>query len=50
VRGRDTESFVREAETRLKSELKPIGGVYWEFGGQFENLVRAGIVPFFWSS
>jgi len=32
VRGRDTESFVREAETRLKSELKPIGGVYWEFG------------------
>jgi cobalt-zinc-cadmium resistance protein CzcA len=41
VRGRDTESFVREAETRLKSELKPIGGVYWEFGGQFENLVRA---------
>lgn len=41
VRGRDTESFVREAETRLKSELKPIGGVYWEFGGQFENLLRA---------
>ena len=41
VRGRDTESFVREAETRLKSELKPIGGVNWEFGGQFENLVRA---------
>ena len=41
VRGRDTEGFVREAEARLKAELKPIGGVYWEFGGQFENLVRA---------
>jgi len=41
VRGRDTEGFVREAEARLKAELKPTGGVYWEFGGQFENLVRA---------
>jgi cobalt-zinc-cadmium resistance protein CzcA len=41
VRGRDTEGFVREAEARLKAEIKPVGGVYWEFGGQFENLVRA---------
>jgi len=41
VRGRDTEGFVRDAEARLKSELKPVGGVYWEFGGQFENLQRA---------
>ena len=41
VRGRDTESFVREAEARLKAEVKPVGGVYWEFGGQFENLLRA---------
>ena len=41
VRGRDTEGFVREAEARLKSEVKPVGGVYWEFGGQFENLQRA---------
>lgn len=41
VRGRDTEGFVREAEARLKAEVKPVGGVYWEFGGQFENLVRA---------
>lgn len=41
VRGRDTEGFVREAEARLKAEVKPTGGVYWEFGGQFENLLRA---------
>ena len=41
VRGRDTEGFVREAEARLKAEVKPVGGVYWEFGGQFENLQRA---------
>lgn len=41
VRGRDTEGFVREAETRLKAEIKPTGGVYWEFGGQFKNLERA---------
>jgi cobalt-zinc-cadmium resistance protein CzcA len=41
VRGRDTEGFVREAEAKLKSEVKPVGGVYWEFGGQFENLQRA---------
>lgn len=41
VRGRDTEGFVREAEARLKAEIKPVGGVYWEFGGQFENLQRA---------
>ena len=41
VRGRDTEGFVREAEARLKAEVKPVGGVYWEFGGQFENLKRA---------
>ena len=41
VRGRDTEGFVREAEAKLKAEVKPVGGVYWEFGGQFENLQRA---------
>ena len=41
VRGRDTEGFVREAEARLKAEVKPVGGVTWEFGGQFENLQRA---------
>ncbi len=41
VRGRDTEGFVREAEARLKAEVKPVSGAYWEFGGQYENLLRA---------
>jgi cobalt-zinc-cadmium resistance protein CzcA len=38
VRGRDTESFVREADRKLRAALKLPAGYYYEFGGQFENL------------
>lgn len=41
VRGRDTESFVREAEARLQSGLKLPPGYFHEFGGQFQNLQAA---------
>lgn len=41
LRGRDTESFVREASDRLRRELDLPPGYYWEFGGQFKNLVQA---------
>ena len=42
VRGRDLGSFVAEAQDAIESKLKlPVG--YWiEWGGQFENLERAG--------
>ena len=41
LRGRDTESFVREATARLRAELKLPDGYYFEFGGQFQNLIKA---------
>ncbi len=41
LRGRDTESFVREATARLRGELKLPDGYYFEFGGQFQNLIKA---------
>ena len=41
VRGRDTESFVHEAQGRLRERLKVPAGYYYEFGGQFENLQAA---------
>ena len=41
VRGRDTASFVEEATARLREELSFPAGYYFEFGGQFENLVAA---------
>ena len=42
VRGRDIGSFVAEAEQRLKDQLQmPPGRYSYEFGGQFENLIRA---------
>jgi heavy metal efflux system protein len=41
VRGRDTEGFVREAMARLRSEMKWPYGYFFEFGGQFENLLAA---------
>jgi cobalt-zinc-cadmium resistance protein CzcA len=42
VRGRDIGSFVAEAERRIASELKlPPGRYSYDFGGQFEHLVRA---------
>lgn len=41
VRGRDTESFVREADAKLRAGLKLPPGYFYEFGGQFENLQAA---------
>jgi cobalt-zinc-cadmium resistance protein CzcA len=41
LRGRDVESFVREAQQKLKSEIKLPDGYSLEFGGAFENLQRA---------
>jgi heavy metal efflux system protein len=41
VRGRDTESFVLEAQTKLQEKLKFPPGYFFEFGGQFENLQAA---------
>ncbi len=41
LRGRDTESFVREAESRLRSDIILPPGYAIAFGGQFENLKRA---------
>ena len=41
LRGRDVESFVKEALARIKAEIKFPPGYYFEFGGQFENLQRA---------
>jgi cobalt-zinc-cadmium resistance protein CzcA len=41
VRGRDTASFVQEATARIRNEVKFPAGYYFEFGGQFENLVAA---------
>lgn len=41
LRGRDTQSFVAEAEARLRDELELPAGYAIAFGGQFENLRRA---------
>ncbi|MFA5901117.1 MAG: CusA/CzcA family heavy metal efflux RND transporter [Hyphomicrobium sp.] len=41
VRGRDTESFVLEAQAALNERVKFPPGYYFEFGGQFENLQAA---------
>ena len=41
VRGRDTASFVAEATTALHEKVKFPDGYYFEFGGQFKNLVEA---------
>lgn len=42
VRGRDVGSFVSEAQRRVASEVKlPPGRYRVEWGGQFENLLRA---------
>ncbi|MFA6288434.1 MAG: CusA/CzcA family heavy metal efflux RND transporter [Opitutaceae bacterium] len=41
VRGRDTESFVREAQARLQAQVAFPPGYSFEFGGQFENLQAA---------
>ncbi len=39
--GRDVESFVREAESRIKARVQLPEGYIVEFGGQFKNLQEA---------
>ena len=41
LRGRDVEGYVKEALTRIKTEVNFPPGYYYEFGGQFANLQRA---------
>ena len=41
VRGRDTASFVAEATKALHEKVKFPDGYFFEFGGQFKNLVEA---------
>lgn len=41
VRGRDTAGFVEEATRALHEKVKFPDGYYFEFGGQFQNLVEA---------
>jgi cobalt-zinc-cadmium resistance protein CzcA len=41
VRGRDTAGFVEEAQTKLHAQLKLPEGYWFEFGGQFKNLIEA---------
>lgn len=41
VRGRDTAGFVAEAQAKLDAQLKLPDGYWFEFGGQFRNLIEA---------
>jgi cobalt-zinc-cadmium resistance protein CzcA len=41
VKGRDVDGFVKEAETRIQSQLKLPEGYWIEWGGAFENQQRA---------
>jgi cobalt-zinc-cadmium resistance protein CzcA len=41
LRGRDVESFVREAQQRFEKEIQVPAGYTIEFGGQFKNLQEA---------
>lgn len=41
LRGRDTESFVREAQKSVESSVKLPSGYYVEWGGNFKNLQEA---------
>jgi cobalt-zinc-cadmium resistance protein CzcA len=41
VRGRDINSFVKDAQTQLNRDVKLPSGYYLTWGGQFENLQRA---------
>ena len=41
VRGRDTASFVDEATRNIREKVKFPDGYYYEFGGQFKNLMEA---------
>lgn len=40
-RGRDTDSFVKEARATLEKEIPLPAGSYFEWGGNFKNLERA---------
>lgn len=41
LRGRDTESFVIEAQAAVEKEIKLPSGYYFEWGGNFNNLQQA---------
>ncbi len=41
LRGRDTESFVKEAKVAVEKEIKLPQGYYLEWGGNFKNLEQA---------
>ena len=41
VRGRDTGSFVEDAIRQIREKVKFPDGYYFEFGGQFKNLMEA---------
>lgn len=41
LRGRDTESFVKEAQESVAKEVKLADGYYFEWGGNFKNLEQA---------
>ncbi len=41
VKGRDVDGFVREADARIKAQLKLPSGYWTEWGGAFENQQRA---------
>ncbi len=41
VHGRDTAGFVAEATQKIHTQVKFPDGYYFEFGGQFRNLVEA---------
>ncbi len=41
LRGRDVESFVQEAEARIREGIEFPEGYRYEFGGQFQNLQEA---------
>lgn len=41
VRGRDTAGFVEQATRAIRERVKFPDGYYFEFGGQFKNLIEA---------
>jgi cobalt-zinc-cadmium resistance protein CzcA len=41
LRGRDTESFVNEAQARILKDVKIPEGIFVEWGGNFQNLKEA---------
>ncbi len=41
VKGRDVDSFVKEADVRIKEQVKLPAGYYMQWGGAFENQQRA---------